>query len=157
MALGWIYVLSNKNMPGMVKIGQTASDPSSRAAELYTTGVPSPFRLEYKGLFDGYAQIERAVHASLSSYRENGSREFFCVTPNRAIEEIRSAAPAGAKYEELAASASNDSPSAPLDICHPNEIDEWTPTTPRPHIRVRRLEGAKRLIEEATRIRNSLK
>ncbi len=36
-----VYVLSNAAMPGLVKIGMTASeDAEARLAQLYTTGVP---------------------------------------------------------------------------------------------------------------------
>ena len=44
---GWVYVMSHPNMPGMLKVGQSSHDPSNRASELYTTGLPSPFDIEY--------------------------------------------------------------------------------------------------------------
>ena len=46
---GLIYVLTNEAMPGLVKIGITGSDPNSRADQLYTTGVPVPFTVEFAG------------------------------------------------------------------------------------------------------------
>ena len=39
---GYVYVLTNEAMPGLVKIGRTtANDPQTRVSNLYTTGVPS--------------------------------------------------------------------------------------------------------------------
>ena len=46
--LSIVYVLTNSAMPGLVKIGYTAQDDAnSRIAQLYTTGVPVPFTIEY--------------------------------------------------------------------------------------------------------------
>lgn len=47
MAKGFVYVLSNAGMPGLLKIGSSTKVPTARAAELNTTGVPSPFEVEY--------------------------------------------------------------------------------------------------------------
>ena len=91
MSEGWVYVFSNKHMPGLVKIGQTANDPIQRARELENTGVPGKFEVEYQGLFDGYAQIERAVHRTLSEHRVTSNREFFRIDVARAILAIREA------------------------------------------------------------------
>lgn len=45
---GIVYVLSNEAMPGLVKIGRTNRDDLEvRLRELYTTGVPLPFKCEY--------------------------------------------------------------------------------------------------------------
>jgi len=47
-SLSIVYVLTNSAMPGLVKIGYTAQDDAnSRIAQLYTTGVPVPFTIEY--------------------------------------------------------------------------------------------------------------
>lgn len=99
MALGWIYVLSNEAMPGLVKIGQSAADPEFRAAELHTTGVPRPFRIEYKGLFEDFISLERAVHFALSDRREHHSREFFRTSVQIAVEKIREAAQSPVCFE----------------------------------------------------------
>jgi hypothetical protein len=44
---GFVYILSNKKMPGLVKIGCTTRPVVERTAELNSmTGVPAPFVLE---------------------------------------------------------------------------------------------------------------
>ena len=44
---GIVYVLSNRAMPGLVKIGMTTRhELDARLKELYTTGVPVPFDVE---------------------------------------------------------------------------------------------------------------
>lgn len=88
MALGWIYVLSNASMPGLLKIGQSTADPEFRALELHTTGVPQPFQVEYKGLFEDFAALERRVHSALSDQREHRSREFFRMSVQAAVQRI---------------------------------------------------------------------
>lgn len=103
MALGWVYILSNEAMPGLIKIGQSAADPALRASELHTTAVPSPFFVEYKGLFENFAALERQIHAELSEHRHEKNREFFRISPPEALEAIRRVANGGAKYEEAAA------------------------------------------------------
>ena len=110
MALGWIYVLSNDDMPGLLKIGQSATDPELRASELYTTGVPSAFTIEYKGLFDGYALLERRVHAALIDFRRVKSREFFQLEVAAAITKIREVASTPAKFEECSIAVASARP-----------------------------------------------
>ena len=101
MSDGWVYVLSNEHMPGIVKIGQTANEPSIRASELHTTGVPGAFEIEYKGFYDGYARLERSVHGALAEHRVSANREFFRIDVARAVLAIRKAAINPPKFEEL--------------------------------------------------------
>ena len=43
-----VYVLTNQAMPGIVKIGMTERDDVQRRMnELYSTGVPLPFRVRH--------------------------------------------------------------------------------------------------------------
>ena len=45
---GIVYVLTNPAFPNLVKIGITTRDEVQvRMAELYTTGVPLPFKCVY--------------------------------------------------------------------------------------------------------------
>jgi hypothetical protein len=75
---GWLYCMSNSCMPGLVKVGQTKHDPSERALQLYTTGVPEPFHVEFAKKVKDYLRKEKQIHALLEKYfeRMNG-REFF--------------------------------------------------------------------------------
>lgn len=102
VAIGWVYVLSNSAMPGLVKVGQSSADPALRSAELFTTGVPSPFLVVYKGLYEDYARLERMVHSELADQRHSTNREFFRVDVKVAIRAIKNLTPSAPKYEEIA-------------------------------------------------------
>lgn len=45
---GWVYIITNKSMPGLLKIGYTMKDPRSRAKELEGTGIPTPYEVVYE-------------------------------------------------------------------------------------------------------------
>ena len=84
---GWVYVLSNKAMPGLLKIGYSTKDPVLRIDELNGTGIPYPFDLEYDALVYEPRILERKIHAELAAARE--AKEFFRVSVHTAIETIR--------------------------------------------------------------------
>lgn len=86
---GLIYVLTNEAMPGLVKIGITSSDPSSRADQLYTTGVPVPFTVEFAGKVPNPRPVEQALHNAFRDHRINPNREFFEIEPDQPIEMLR--------------------------------------------------------------------
>lgn len=88
---GWIYVISNKSMPGLVKVGYSSKDPEERAQELDHTGTPQPYVVEYDILIEGELyQIEQHIHRNLSSYSEG--KEWFRCTPEQAVTAIRQVA-----------------------------------------------------------------
>ena len=76
--IGWVYILSNEFMPGLLKVGFTAALPSIRCEELSrATGVPQKFVIE-DGLYCVEARkVEAEAHKMLSECRVNRSREFF--------------------------------------------------------------------------------
>jgi hypothetical protein len=87
-ALGIVYLLTNPAMTGLVKIGMTLkTDVESRMRELYSTGVPLPFKCEYACSVNAErcAEIEKAFHTAFSPYRINANREFFRIEPEQAI------------------------------------------------------------------------
>lgn len=87
--LGWVYVLGNVAMPGLVKIGYTADCPYKRAKDISRgTGIPLPFDVIYatKTLF--FAEIEARAHYLLAKDRINSLREFFFVSPEEAFEIV---------------------------------------------------------------------
>ena len=87
--IGRVYVLSNKAMPGLVKIGYTYGAVESRVSELSSaTGVPIAFQIEFQAECRDPETVERKVHISLSSKRFNASREYFSVSIKEASHEI---------------------------------------------------------------------
>lgn len=88
MSKGYVYVLSNPSMPGLVKIGKTTRLAGMRAVELYQTGVPTPFRVEHERLSPDCAALEREIHGMLGEHRVSPCREFFATTAAETIDCI---------------------------------------------------------------------
>lgn len=90
---GFVYVLTNPSMPGMVKVGYTMGNPEDRAREISgATGVPRPFivygSLKIFGVDSVVYAFEQVVHNELSDYRINNNREFFEIDPTSALDVI---------------------------------------------------------------------
>jgi hypothetical protein len=87
---GFVYVLSNTSMPKLLKIGKTERDPTEfRVNELYTTGVPTPFKVEYFAYVNDHHRLERILHSRFESQRINLGREFFQITVEEAVIVLR--------------------------------------------------------------------
>lgn len=85
-----VYVLSNPAMPNLVKIGRTTgTDANARIAQLYTTGVPVPFKLEFACKVENADEVEQALHLAFGPNRVNPRREFFRIDPDQAIAILR--------------------------------------------------------------------
>ena len=91
---GFVYIMSNESFKnGLLKIGMSASDPTEfRQDQLYTTGVPTPFKVEYFAFVDEHEEIERIIHYRLCEKRPNSGREFFSCGVSEAILMIRESA-----------------------------------------------------------------
>jgi hypothetical protein len=75
---GFVYILTNPAMPGVIKIGHTIGTPKARAAALsHATGVPLPFEVAAYASFQEPAEVEAHLHLNLSPWRLNERREFF--------------------------------------------------------------------------------
>jgi hypothetical protein len=96
MAAGYVYVLANSSMPGLVKVGKTTRLPSERADELSgVTGVATPFIVVYEEHFEDCDAVEAHVHTALT---ENGlrlseNREFFRAPVSDVVKIIISSRP----------------------------------------------------------------
>jgi hypothetical protein len=88
MATGYVYVLSNPSMPGVVKIGRSAKGGEVRSKAIFQTGVPQPFALEFEIYCDDCQWLELEVHKSFAGERVCDKREFFKVDPPSAIATI---------------------------------------------------------------------
>ena len=87
MTDGYLYCFSNESMPGILKVGMTERTPEIRVKELYTTGVPLPFKIEFAKKVLNPKQKETTLHILLAQYTErtNAKREFFRVS----TEEVK--------------------------------------------------------------------
>jgi hypothetical protein len=93
---GYLYILSNPHMPGLIKIGCTERSPELRALELsQPTGVPGQYRVERAWAMDDAAEAEHRVHVALAVYRVQGSEHFRLLVAD-AIARIESLLPASA-------------------------------------------------------------
>lgn len=88
---GYVYVLINPSMEGLVKIGKTTQDPKERAKELSaTTGVPTPFIVVFDAYFEDCSKAEEYVQTRLEqkNYRVSSNREFFAAPVNEAVNAV---------------------------------------------------------------------
>lgn len=88
--LGFVYIISNPAMPGLVKVGFSTKDPRERALELSGTWVPEDYRVEYCCLVDNPELLERETHESLASCA--AGREWFRCSGRDAVRAIRNVA-----------------------------------------------------------------
>ena len=90
MLRGWVYIITNRAMPGLIKIGFSTKDPVLRAQELSHTGAPHPYSVAYDALVFEPRALEQEMHAILSAKKEG--KEWFRLTVSEAVRSIRSAA-----------------------------------------------------------------
>ena len=87
---GFVYVLSNVAMPKILKIGKSDRDPTEfRVNELYTTGVPQPFKVEYFAYVEDHHRLEKVLHSRFDSQRINSGREFFQISVEEVVVVLR--------------------------------------------------------------------
>lgn len=90
---GWVYILTNPAMPGLIKIGLTTRNPSARAAELGgSTGVPAAFAVAWCRAVSDCEAVEATVHRMMGDKRVSGRREFFRCDVATARQVIEAAA-----------------------------------------------------------------
>ncbi len=95
---GWVYVITNKAMSGLVKVGFTLKSPDLRANELNHTGTPYSYEVEYEILVDNPRDIEQVTHKYLRGKREG--KEWFRCSPDEAIAWIKTAVGNGVYAEK---------------------------------------------------------
>ncbi len=85
-----VYVLANKAMPNLIKIGKTRrKDLQARMDELYSTGVPFPFECLWAGEVEDCTEIESLIHNAFRHNRVNPKREFFNIAPDQVIPLLK--------------------------------------------------------------------
>lgn len=96
---GWVYVISNPAMPGLVKVGYSAKDPELRAEELNHTGSPHPYIVEYELLIEEPYHVEQRAHKYLHNVR--AGKEWFKCSAEEAIATIQRSANGAAIVENF--------------------------------------------------------
>lgn len=134
---GYIYILINPSMEGLVKIGKTQRNPDDRVKELsIATGVPTPFILAFDSFFENCSQAEEYIHALLEQHRVSNSREFFVVPLNEAIKIVIDAKTALSSSKELCTEGTDtgaDWESAYLQSHHGATIENYFEPISLPH------------------------
>ena len=75
----YVYCMSNKSFSNdLVKIGWTTNKPTLRAQQLYTTGVPTPFKIEFI-IKTPDGEVWSRVYILMSLLREKTTRESFLI------------------------------------------------------------------------------
>ena len=89
---GWIYVLSTREDPELLKVGMTTRSVEQRAREISgATGVAIPFGVRRCWRVFQPAKAERIAHQTLQQYRLRKDREFFRVPFNHAAKLLQDA------------------------------------------------------------------
>lgn len=130
--VGFLYVLANSAMQGMVKVGKTTRSPAERAAELSAaTGLPTPFIVVYEQLFEDCTEAETFVHTLLASkgFRVADNREFFSAPAN---DVVRAIALAPGAIEGDGAVAEEEEDDLTLKSPAGDELDDLKITEPSP-------------------------
>jgi hypothetical protein len=87
---GYIYILSNPKMKGLLKIGFSERPVQQRIEELNSaTGVPAPFELEAVFVSSDPRTHEQFIHVELQRFRIPG-KEFFEVHISKAVQVAES-------------------------------------------------------------------
>lgn len=88
---GYVYCLSNKSIPGFLKIGFTDGPIEKRLLELDSaTGVCLPFELEFCVRVRNAHALEQRLHSELREFRVRADREFFQLSTEEAVNRILS-------------------------------------------------------------------
>jgi hypothetical protein len=86
----YVYILVNKSMPDMVKIGMTIREVEERAKEISgATGVPTPWVPVFSfKCFNSY-KLEQELHEHLNAVRVADNREMFYMHSRDAIDTVK--------------------------------------------------------------------
>lgn len=84
---GWVYVISNEAMPGLLKVGFSTKDPHLRAQELGNSGAPHPYTVSFDVLVRAPRDTEQRIHKELRAKREG--KEWFRCTLREAVDAVR--------------------------------------------------------------------
>lgn len=86
----YVYIMSNLSFPDdILKIGYTRDHPNIRANDLYTTGLPTPFIVDYIIITPDGSKLEKTIHEHIKQYRTNSNREFFKIQKYELVKILK--------------------------------------------------------------------
>lgn len=84
---GFVYILTHRCFKdGIVKIGRTKGEVEKRNRELFSTELPWPFDTFATLKTSRFVETEKLIHYFLDAKRINPKREFFSISPEKALE-----------------------------------------------------------------------
>ena len=87
--IGYVYIMSTRSNPNMLKIGYTERTVEQRVKEINNaTGIPEPYGVCAVWTVLSAPQVEKAVHDALAEYRVRPDREFFDLNYKIAYKKI---------------------------------------------------------------------
>lgn len=134
---GFVYILLNASMPGLLKIGATTKHPLDRARELSaSTSSPVPFVVGYHREVNYPFKVEAALHRIFDRHRTHDSREFFRIELHKVVEVLE-------RYDEVQNEFYTDvkTPFAELFLSFPNWGDKPRKLNEDEQFRCRQLEA----------------
>ena len=88
---GWVYVMTNASLDGLVKIGFSMKDPLLRASEGFDpAGLPDNYDVRYMAFVEEPRSIEQLCHSILAEHHYK--KEWFRVSVAQAVDGILGAA-----------------------------------------------------------------
>lgn len=89
-ATGFLYVLRNDSMTGLLKIGFTTRTVEQRVSELdSSTATPTPFEIAFYFACSEPQSDEALAHETFALHRLNQGREFFKLSEQEALLSLR--------------------------------------------------------------------
>jgi T5orf172 domain len=88
MSAGFVYIMINPAIRGMVKIGHSTRSSVARAKDLRSTGVPDDFVVVYDEFVTECEYVESRLHQRFAEYRYQPNREFFQIPIRKAIRGL---------------------------------------------------------------------
>jgi len=84
---GFVYILTHPCFKeNIVKIGRTQGAVEDRSKQLFTTALPKPFDIYATMETSKFTQAEELIHLMFQNERISPNREFFNISPKRALE-----------------------------------------------------------------------
>lgn len=84
----YVYAMSNTSFDDdVLKIGWTREHPTIRANNLHTSGIPTPFIVEFVIITKDGSTVEKIIHNNIKQYRLKTNREFFKISKDK-LKEI---------------------------------------------------------------------